>query len=84
MDAALAGAVSHLRKASRSQVIDRQAIRAAGKAIGVTDQVLQRAVKQAQHGESRGGRSNLRTALILLSIASVFFIGVIVNRILFN
>lgn len=27
----------------------------------------------------RGG-SNLRTALILLSIAAVFFIGVIVNR----
>ncbi len=34
--------------------------------------------------ERQGGRSNLRTALILLSIALVFFIGVIVNRSLFN
>jgi hypothetical protein len=31
-----------------------------------------------------GGRSNLRTALVLLSIALVFFVGVIVNRFLFN
>jgi len=31
-----------------------------------------------------GGRSNLRTALILLSIAVVFFIGVIVNHSLFK
>lgn len=30
------------------------------------------------------GRSNLRTALILLSIAVVFFIGVIVNHSLFK
>ncbi len=30
------------------------------------------------------GRSNLRTALILLSIALVFFIGVIVNHSLFK
>lgn len=33
-------------------------------------------------GDPRKHR-NLRTALILLSIAFVFFIGVIVNRILF-
>jgi len=86
MDTAFAGAVPHLRNASRGQVIDRQAIRAAdkGKAVGVTDQVLERGMKQAQHDESQGGRSNLRTALILLSIALVFFIGVIVNRVLFN
>ncbi len=32
----------------------------------------------------RGGRSNLRTALIMLSIALVFFVGVIVNRLLFS
>ena len=31
---------------------------------------------------ARGG--NLRTALILLSIAAVFFVGVIVNRWLFG
>jgi len=29
-------------------------------------------------------RSNGRTALVLLSIALVFFIGVIVNRLLYN
>jgi hypothetical protein len=32
----------------------------------------------------KGGRSNWRTALVLLSIALVFFVGVIVNRLLFN
>jgi hypothetical protein len=32
----------------------------------------------------QAGRSNLRTALVLASIALVFFIGVIVNRMLFN
>lgn len=31
-----------------------------------------------------GRRSNLRVALILLSIAAVFFAGVIVNRMLFG
>ena len=35
-------------------------------------------------GRPRGGRSNLRTALVLLSIALVFFVGVIANRYLFN
>lgn len=30
------------------------------------------------------GRSNLRTALVLLSVAILFFAGVIVNRILFT
>lgn len=35
-------------------------------------------------GRPGGGRGNLRTALILLSIAVVFFVGVIVNRLLFN
>jgi hypothetical protein len=35
-------------------------------------------------GRQRGRRSNLRTALVLLSIALVFFVGVIVNRLLFN
>jgi hypothetical protein len=34
--------------------------------------------------QQRGRRSNLRTALVLLSIALVFFAGVIVNRLLFN
>jgi len=29
-------------------------------------------------------RSNLRTALVLLSVAAVFFAGVIVNRMLFG
>ncbi|MCX7272673.1 MAG: cytochrome oxidase small assembly protein [Burkholderiales bacterium] len=29
-------------------------------------------------------RNNLRTALILLSLAAVFFAGVIVNRVLFG
>ena len=29
-------------------------------------------------------RSNLRTALVLLSVAAVFFAGVIVNRVLFG
>lgn len=37
-----------------------------------------------QRNEGKGRRGNLRTALILLSIALVFFIGVIANRILFN
>lgn len=31
-----------------------------------------------------GKSRNLRTALILLSIALVFFVGVIVNRVLFG
>jgi hypothetical protein len=37
------------------------------------------------HAEAapRGRRSNWRTALVLLSIALVFFIGVIVNRLLY-
>ena len=38
----------------------------------------------ARPGRPGGGRSNLRTALVLLSIALVFFVGVIVNRLLFN
>jgi hypothetical protein len=33
---------------------------------------------------AQAGRSNLRTALVLASIALVFFAGVIVNRMLFN
>ncbi len=33
---------------------------------------------------AQSGRSNLRTALVLASIALVFFIGVIVNRMLSN
>lgn len=41
-------------------------------------------MRQADGNEGRGGRSNLRTALILLSIALAFFVGVIVNRMLFN
>lgn len=32
----------------------------------------------------QGGRSNGRTALALLSVALVFFVGVIANRILFG
>ena len=32
----------------------------------------------------RGKRSNWRTALVLLSIALIFFIGVIANRYLYN
>jgi len=35
-------------------------------------------------GRPGGRRSNWRTALVLLSIALVFFVGVIVNRYLFN
>ena len=35
-------------------------------------------------GRPGGRRSNRRTALVLLSIALVFFVGVIVNRYLFN
>jgi hypothetical protein len=37
-------------------------------------------------GDSQGKprRSNWRTALVLLSIALVFFIGVIANRLLFS
>jgi len=38
--------------------------------------------RRASSGQ--GGGSNLRTALILLSIAAVFFLGVIVNRWLFG
>ena len=38
----------------------------------------------ARRGHPALGRGNLRTALILLSIAVVFFVGVIVNRLLFN
>jgi hypothetical protein len=41
-------------------------------------------VPAAQSGGRAGGRSNARTALVLLSIALVFFIGVIVNRLLYN
>jgi hypothetical protein len=40
--------------------------------------------EQPGGGQPRGRRSNLRTALVLLSIALVFFAGVIVNRLLFN
>ena len=40
-------------------------------------------MQQGRREGSQGGRSNLRTALILLSIALVFFIGVIANRLLF-
>jgi hypothetical protein len=35
-------------------------------------------------GPQRPRRSNWRTALVLLSIALVFFIGVIVNRLLYS
>jgi hypothetical protein len=35
-------------------------------------------------GQRDNRRSNLRTALVLLSIALAFFVGVIVNRYLFN
>ena len=38
----------------------------------------------AKPGGPRRARGNLRTALILLSIALAFFVGVIVNRLLFN
>jgi hypothetical protein len=41
-------------------------------------------MRQAQHKEGHGRRSNWRTALVLLSIALAFFIGVIVNRLLSN
>jgi len=34
--------------------------------------------------ENQGSRGNGRTALVLLSIALVFFLGVIANRILFG
>jgi hypothetical protein len=37
-----------------------------------------------RRNDGKGTRSNLRTALVLLSIALVFFVGVIVNRLLFN
>ena len=36
-----------------------------------------------QRPVNQAGRSNLRVALVLLSIALVFFVGVIVNRMLF-
>jgi hypothetical protein len=57
----------------------------------VTDQAIA-GMTQGNHGkgeqpggsQQRGRRSNLRTALVLLSIALVFFAGVIVNRLLFN
>ena len=42
------------------------------------------AVAPMQEGRGQTGRSNLKTALVLLSIALVFFIGVIVNRIVFG
>jgi len=37
-----------------------------------------------RRGSGQGGGSNLRTALVLLSIAAVFFFGVIVNHWLFG
>jgi hypothetical protein len=48
----------------------------------MTDRIFERGMRQAKNDERQSVRSNLRTALILLSIALVFFIGVIVNRIL--
>jgi len=42
-------------------------------------------LKPGPVGESGSGRrSNWRTALVLLTIALVFFVGVIVNRYLFG
>jgi hypothetical protein len=62
--------------------------------VQVTDQAAVAAdMGQGGHGQQRGStpagvakgrRSNWRTALVLLSIALVFFAGVIVNRLLFN
>ena len=61
--------------------------------VQVTDQAVakmgqidhdNRSAAGQQAGRPRGGRSNLRTALVLLSIALVFFVGVIANRYLFN
>ena len=49
----------------------------------MTDELLERGMNM-QRNEAKGRRRNLRTALILLSIALVFFIGVIANRILFS
>jgi hypothetical protein len=36
------------------------------------------------NGQGKARRSNWRTALVLLSIALVFFLGVIANRLLFS
>ena len=43
----------------------------------------QASMEPGQRQAHQAGRSNLRTALVLFSIALVFFVGVIVNRMLF-
>ena len=60
--------------------------------VGLMDQAVASGMRQgdkddtAMTGNNRGKarRSNWRTALVLLSIALVFFIGVIANRLLFG
>ena len=71
MGDSLAGAVPYLRDAAIGQVSSHQPF---------TPTTLSR--QAAMAGPDR--KSNLRTALILLSIAAVFFAGVIANRMLFG
>ena len=78
MDAAVTGAVPHLRDPAGDQVS-----KTVGLGLGMA-QGDDQGELPGSPGRPGGGRSNLRTALVLLSIALVFFVGVIVNRLLFN
>ena len=71
MDRALAGAVPHLRDPSDGSL--SAASRTPEQALSMSD----------QSSTPRRQPPNLRTALVLLSIAAVFFAGVIVKRTFF-
>jgi len=77
MDAAVTGAVPHLRDPAGDQVSKTVG-------LGMAQGDDHRELPGIPGRPGGGGRSNLRTALVLLSIALVFFVGVIVNRLLFN
>lgn len=49
----------------------------------MSDQARDKSRNAAGGDESTARRRNLRTALVLLSVAAVFFAGIIVNRWLF-
>ena len=73
MDRAEPGAVPHLRDAADVQV------------NGTRDAVAQSMGNPHSPGPAAvGGRSNVRTALVLLSIAVVFFLGIIAKHWLFG
>jgi hypothetical protein len=82
VDRAKPGSLPHLRRAADGQVSSSNCIPLAWQADAKNGEGSPRTARQQMSDDKKPG--NLRTALILLSVVLMFFVGVFVKRIWFS